>query len=116
MAVSVKGAHFPHEILLPSIRWYVANPPSTRPVEALLRERGVVGPENLLQVENAWLQDRALTPLVAHSGDACRLLQPPCVRFPAQAPAPAGSKGYPSPKTDAFARGDSKPRRSAARA
>src|SRR5882724_1105265 len=41
MAVSFKGAHFPQEIILTGIRWYVAYPPSTRHVEALMEERGV---------------------------------------------------------------------------
>jgi putative transposase len=41
MAVSFKGAHFPQEIILTGIRWYVAYPLSTRPVEELMRERGV---------------------------------------------------------------------------
>jgi len=41
MAVSFKGAHFPQEIILTCIRWYVAYPLSTRHVEELMRERGV---------------------------------------------------------------------------
>jgi putative transposase len=41
MAVSFKGAHFPQEIILTGIRWYVAYPLSTRHVEELMRERGV---------------------------------------------------------------------------
>jgi putative transposase len=41
MVVSFKGAHVPQEIILPGVRWYVAYPLSTRPVEELLRERGV---------------------------------------------------------------------------
>jgi putative transposase len=41
MAVSFKGAHFPHEIILTCVRWYVAYPLSTRHVEELMRERGV---------------------------------------------------------------------------
>lgn len=41
MAVSFKGAHFPQEIVLTGVRWYVASPLSTRHVEELLRERGV---------------------------------------------------------------------------
>jgi hypothetical protein len=28
MAVSFKGAHFPQEIILPCVRWYVAYPPA----------------------------------------------------------------------------------------
>jgi putative transposase len=41
MAVSFKGAHFPQDIILTCIRWYVAYPLSTRHVEELMRERGV---------------------------------------------------------------------------
>jgi putative transposase len=41
MAVSFKGAHFPQEVILTAVRWYVAYPLSTRHVEELMRERGV---------------------------------------------------------------------------
>jgi putative transposase len=41
MAVSFKGAHFPAEIMLTGVRWYVAYPLSYRQVEELLAERGV---------------------------------------------------------------------------
>ena len=41
MAVSFQGAHVPQDIILPGVRWYVASPLSTRPIEALLLERGV---------------------------------------------------------------------------
>src|SRR5262245_17138590 len=41
MAVSFKGAHFPAEIILTSVRWYVAYPLSYRQVEELMEERGV---------------------------------------------------------------------------
>ena len=41
MAVSFKGAHFPKEIILTCVRWYVAYPLSTRHVEELMEERGV---------------------------------------------------------------------------
>jgi transposase-like protein len=41
MAVSFKGAHFPQEIILMGVRWYVAYPLSTRHVEELMAERGV---------------------------------------------------------------------------
>jgi putative transposase len=41
MAVSFKGAHFPQEIILTAVRWYIAYPVSTRHVEELMRERGV---------------------------------------------------------------------------
>jgi putative transposase len=41
MAISFKGAHFPPEIMLMGVRWYVAYPLSTRHVEELMLERGV---------------------------------------------------------------------------
>jgi putative transposase len=41
MAVSFKGAHFPRDIILIHVRWYVAYPLSYRHVEELMREHGV---------------------------------------------------------------------------
>jgi len=41
MAVSFKEAHFPKEIILTGVRWYVAYRLSTRHVEELMLERGV---------------------------------------------------------------------------
>jgi putative transposase len=41
MAVSFKDAHFPQEIILTGVRWYVAYPLSTRHVEELILARGV---------------------------------------------------------------------------
>ena len=41
MAISFKGAHFPTEVILMGVRWYVAYPLSTRHVEELMAERGV---------------------------------------------------------------------------
>jgi hypothetical protein len=41
MAVSFKGAHFPRDIILTCVRWYVAYPLSYRHVEELRQERGV---------------------------------------------------------------------------
>jgi transposase-like protein len=41
MAVRFKGAHFPQDIILTCVRWYVAYPLSMRYVEELMRERGV---------------------------------------------------------------------------
>src|SRR5262245_44502943 len=41
MAVSFKGAHFPKEIILTGVRWYVAYPLSMRHVEELILEGGV---------------------------------------------------------------------------
>ena len=37
MAISFKGAHFPQDIILMGVRWYVAYPLSTRHVEELMR-------------------------------------------------------------------------------
>ena len=36
MAISFKGAHFPPDIILMGVRWYVAYPLSTRHVEERL--------------------------------------------------------------------------------
>jgi putative transposase len=41
MAISFKGAHFPQEVILMGVRWYVAYPLSTRHVEERMEERGV---------------------------------------------------------------------------
>src|SRR5262245_18091522 len=41
MVISFKGAHFPQEVILMGVRWYVAYPLSTRHVEELMEERGV---------------------------------------------------------------------------
>jgi transposase-like protein len=41
MAISFKGTHFPHEIILIDVRRYVAYPLSTRHVEELMLERVV---------------------------------------------------------------------------
>jgi putative transposase len=41
MAISFKGAHFPKEVILTGVRWYLAYPLSTRHVEELMEERGV---------------------------------------------------------------------------
>jgi putative transposase len=41
MAVSFKGAHFPPEVILTGVRWYLAYPLRTRHVEELMAERGV---------------------------------------------------------------------------
>ena len=40
MALSLQGAHFPPDIMLMGIRWYVAYLLSSRHVEALMAERG----------------------------------------------------------------------------
>jgi len=39
--ISFKGAHFPKDIILVGVRWYVAYPLSYRHVEELMEERGV---------------------------------------------------------------------------
>ena len=41
MTISFKGAHFPKDIILIGVRWYVAYPLSYRHVEELMAERGV---------------------------------------------------------------------------
>src|SRR5438874_13346865 len=41
MAISFKGAHFPQDIILMCVGWYLASPLSYRHVEELLEERGV---------------------------------------------------------------------------
>jgi putative transposase len=41
MAISFKGTHFPPDIILMGVRWYVAYPLSYRHVEELMEERGV---------------------------------------------------------------------------
>ena len=41
MAISFKGAHFPPEVILMGVRWYLAYPLSTRHVEELMEEGGV---------------------------------------------------------------------------
>src|SRR5499433_924260 len=41
MSISFQGAHFPPEVILMGVRWYVAYPLSTRHVEELMAERGV---------------------------------------------------------------------------
>src|SRR5262249_57808201 len=41
MGVSLKGALFPHDIILMGVRWYLAYPLSPRHVEELMLERGV---------------------------------------------------------------------------
>ena len=41
MAVSFKGAHFPKDIILTGVRWYVAYPLNTRHVEELMLEPSV---------------------------------------------------------------------------
>jgi putative transposase len=41
MEVNFKGAHFPQDIILTGVRWYVAYPLSMRQIEELRLERGV---------------------------------------------------------------------------
>ena len=41
LAIRFKGAHFPKDIILMGVRWYVAYPLSYRHVEELMEERGV---------------------------------------------------------------------------
>jgi putative transposase len=49
MTISFKGAHFPKEIILMGVRWYVAYPLSYRHVEELMEERGVAVDHATLQ-------------------------------------------------------------------
>src|SRR5882762_1220169 len=42
MTSSFKGAHFPQEIILMGVRWYLAYPLSSRHVEERMEERGVL--------------------------------------------------------------------------
>jgi transposase-like protein len=38
MVINFKGAHFPREIILACVRWYIAHPLSTCPVEEPILE------------------------------------------------------------------------------
>ncbi len=42
MTINFKGAHFPQDIILMGVRWYLAYPLSYRHVEELMEERGVL--------------------------------------------------------------------------
>ena len=42
MAISFKGAHFPPDIILMGVRWYLAYPLSYRHIEELMAERGIL--------------------------------------------------------------------------
>ena len=39
--LNFKGSHFPKDVILMSIRWYVSYPLSCRHIEELMEERGV---------------------------------------------------------------------------
>ena len=39
--ISFKGSHFPKDVILMSIRWYVSYPLSCRHIEELMEERGI---------------------------------------------------------------------------
>jgi transposase-like protein len=55
MAISFKGAHFPHDIILMGVRWYVAYPLSTRYVEELMGSVSKVGScPCSLRLNNRW--------------------------------------------------------------
>jgi transposase-like protein len=58
MAISFKGAHFPQEVILMGVRWYVAYPLSTRHVEELMAERGV-------DVDHSTITGRGVSPAPA---------------------------------------------------
>jgi transposase-like protein len=42
MTISFKGGHFPQDIILMGVRWYLAYPLSYRHIEELMEERGVL--------------------------------------------------------------------------
>jgi transposase-like protein len=56
MAISFQGAHFPKEVMLMGVRWYVAYPLSTRHVEELMEERGVEVDHSTI---NRWVMNKA---------------------------------------------------------
>jgi putative transposase len=61
-------AHFPKDIMLMGVRWYVAYPLSTHHIEALLRERGAPVDHSTI---NRWVRSTArhwMTPFIAGSG------------------------------------------------
>ena len=41
MAISFKGDHFPKEVILMGVRWYLVYPLSTRQLQELTEKRGV---------------------------------------------------------------------------
>ena len=47
MTISFKGAHFPQEIILLGVRWYVAYPLSYRHGEELMEELRQIRPQQL---------------------------------------------------------------------
>src|SRR5437016_10455799 len=64
MAISCKGAHFPQDIILMGVRWYLAYPLSYRHVEELLEERGV--PIDHATIQRWVVQDRPLLAEALH--------------------------------------------------
>ena len=68
MAISFKGAHFPPDVILMGVRWYVAYPLSTRHVEELMEEHGVEVDHSTI---NRWVMDISrwgfLSPAVSRS-------------------------------------------------
>ena len=69
MAMRFQGAHFPQEIILTGVRWYVAYPLSYRHVEKLMAERGVL-------VDHATIQ-RWVVKYSPRLAEACRSLKRP---------------------------------------
>src|SRR5262245_52952035 len=67
MPVSFKGVHFPQDIILMGVRWYVAYPLSTRHVEELMEERGV-------EVDHSTI-NRLVVVYGKHAGNESGLLQ-----------------------------------------
>jgi putative transposase len=64
MAISFKGAHFPQDIILLGVRWYVAYPLSYRHVEELMQERGV--PVDHATLQRWVVQDSPLVEAAFH--------------------------------------------------
>jgi transposase-like protein len=64
MAISFKGAHFPPEVILMGVRWYLAYPLSTRHVEELMAERGV-------EVDHATIKSTVCLEVMALMTSSC---------------------------------------------
>src|SRR5262245_52534111 len=63
-AVSFKGAHFPQELILMGVRWYLAYPLRYRHVEELMAERGV--PVDHATIQRWVVKDRPLLEAAFH--------------------------------------------------
>ena len=56
MALSLRGAHVPPDIMLMGVRWSLASPLRSRPVAGLLEERGV--PSDHAPLQRGGVHDR----------------------------------------------------------